>query len=274
MGKPTSVHVVVPWHNEEQFEQFCEAWQVLNVGCVTFCDETTIATFAPQRDTTKAGCAATKNAGIMRAIAAGADVVVVLDDDCFPTDTRNSRLASLVLGHLAALKPQPVPMFRTVTKPASRGTPFKPENRCMTMPVAASMGFWVGVGDYDAPSQLVYGPEHPMKFKTRPVFGQYFPLCGMNLAFTATWWPWCKFIDVPRYDDIWQGWLWQKKAYSMGYCFNLGGPLVRHASQSNVWANLKDEAQNAERNETLWREIAEARSHEYEELKREVGLDG
>lgn len=142
--------------------------------------------------------------------------------------------------HIKALEPQDVNMFETVTTPPSRGTPYF--NKTIKMPVAASMGFWTNIGDYDAPAQLVYGAKNPMKFKTDPIFSKYFAYSGMNVAFRSEWYPWCKFINNKRFDDIFAGYLFQKKAYSMGYCFNLNGLKVKHARQSNVWQNLKDES--------------------------------
>jgi hypothetical protein len=161
-------------------------------------------------------------------------------------------------------------MFDAVTEPPSRGTPYF--SRTIKMPVAASMGFWSHVGDYDAPSQLVHGALRPMSFDRSPKFGRYFPLCGMNLAFRAEEWPWCQFINVARFDDIWQGFIWQKKAYASGKCFNLNGPIVRHSRQSNVWANLKDESINLERNESIWKEIHNASELDYQKLVDVINL--
>ncbi len=239
--------VVVPWHNHIQLESFLDAWGV----------SATDPRLVLQRDTQREGCARTKNRGVERAIAAGAEIVIVLDDDCYPSEIAlgigQDSLAVFISRHEEALEPQPVDLFEAVTEPPSRGTPYF--TRAVEMPVAASMGFWEEVGDYDAPGQLVHGARHPMKFLGEVMFARYFPLCGMNLAFRASEWPWCMFINVPRFDDIWQGFLWQKKAYSEGKCFNLCGPLVKHSRQSNVWQNLRDEACNLERNETIWQEI-------------------
>ncbi len=236
--------VVVPWAREEQRDAFLRAWDVPVVP----------DWLVMQRDANREGCGVTKNKGIAEAMRRGAETVVILDDDCFPYQP-NFNLQQVVTQHRDALTPQPVQMFEAVTDPPSRGTPYA--ETMMTMPVAASMGFWMNVGDYCAVRQLVHGATHPMRFQRRAVFGRYFPLCGMNLAFNpGEWLPWCKFIDVPRYDDIWMGWLWQREAYRRKFCFNLAGPLVTHSRQSNVWQNLRDESAHAERNETLWRDIA------------------
>jgi hypothetical protein len=245
--------IVTPWHNASQRDQFLAAWGA----------DGNEPHLHMQQDKDRSGCALTKNRGIRAAIDKGAEVVIVLDDDCFPHSEAES-LEELIEKHLAALKPQPVELFQVVTHPPSRGTPYF--NRHITMPVAASMGFWTEIGDYDAPGQLVHGARTPMRFDRVAIHGRYFPLCGMNLAFRTSWWPWCQFIDVPRFDDIWQGFLWQKRAYSDGFCFNLNGPLVRHSRQSNVWQNLRDEAPNMERNETLWQDIHSAPSLDYDTL--------
>jgi len=249
--------VVVPWYNPRQIADFMSAWKI------TMDDPRVVF----QQDVKREGCATTKNKGIGAAVLRGADTVIILDDDCFPYVHDLQYFIDL---HEAALQPQEVEMFETVTSPASRGTPYF--SRTVKMPVAASMGFWTNIGDYDAPGQLVHGATHPMEFKQKAITGKYFPLCGMNLAFRLEEWPWCKFIDVPRFDDIWQGFLWQKKAYSEGKCFNLAGPLVEHSRQSNVWKNLRDEAPNMERNETLWQDIHNAPMADYEILKQKVGL--
>lgn len=252
------IKVITPWHNAEQLKTFLSAWGIEH-------DDSRIIL---QQDTSKEGCARTKNRGMIAAMDSGADAAIILDDDCFPGV--NMTLQDLIDRHEAALAPQPVTMFDIVTNPPSRGTPYF--NRSITMPVAASMGFWTHIGDYDAPGQLVHGATTPMEFHRKAYFGRYFPLCGMNLAFRLEEWPWCQFVDVPRFDDIWQGFLWQKKAYADGKCFNLNGPLVRHSRQSNVWQNLRDESISMERNETIWQEIHALPLDEYGKMLSILGI--
>lgn len=244
--------IVTPWHNVAQVRSFEDAWGEPYPQHVFI------------EDANKRGCAKTKNMGIALAQHYGAEVIVILDDDCYPApEVGPVTLDALVEQHLQALEPQQVPLFCAVTEPQSRGTPYF--CREVVLPVAASMGFWVEVGDYDAPSQLVRGATNPMSWKRQLIYGQYFPLSGMNLAFRTEQWPLCQFIDVPRFDDIWMGFIWQKIAYSKGQCFNLAGPIVRHVRQSSVWKNLKVEAQFLQLNETLWRTI-----HQDPSLDRDV----
>jgi hypothetical protein len=247
--------IVTPWHNPDQCRLFLEAWHLTG-------DEPFLVL---QRDTDAEGCAVTKNRGIRAAVERGAEIVVVLDDDCYPSVEATTAQELMTL-HASALTPQPFPLFSRVSDPPSRGTPY--HTRTVERPVAASMGFWLGVGDYDAPGQLVHGPTHRMQFRRRLIGDRYFALSGMNLAFRPIeWLPWCQFIDVPRFDDIWMGWLWQREAYRRGHCFNLQGPLVHHSRQSNVWTNLRDEAEFLETNETLWREIATHPGDDYDTLR-------
>ena len=258
----TEFRVVVPWHREEEVHEFKQAWRI---------GDDVPHWLILQQDKDRSGCAVTKNRGVARALEE-ADmeniVVVVLDGDCFPSK-EVATLSELAEAHIRALRPQPVRMFEAVTDPPSRGTPY--EELDIMMPVAASMGYWLKVGDYCAPRQLTHGAMKPMEFKRETMFARYFPLCGMNLAFRPMEWkPWCNFINVDRFDDIWQGWLWQHEAYRTGFCFNLNGPLITHSRQSNVWSNLAAEAKHLEVNETLWREIAASGFcgvHEYENLR-------
>jgi hypothetical protein len=249
--------VVVPWHRKEERDAFVEAWG-LNV----------VPAFLHfQQDADRAGCGATKNRGVIAAAAAGAEIVVVLDGDCYPAEEAPT-LEELLEHHVLALEPQPVEMYQPVTYPSSRGVPYF--DLTLTMPVAASMGFWLNVPDYCAVRQLAFAEEGDvMRFTRDTVFQRYFPLCGMNVAFKPdAWWPWWQFIDVSRFDDIWMGWLWQREAYRRGFCFNLNGPLITHSRQSNVWKNLIDEARYLEQTENLWKEIAQNSAGDYATLLR------
>lgn len=261
--------IITPWWNPAQKEAFLKAWGI--TGAIP--DYLIL-----QQDEKREGCARTKNKGIRKAIDQGAEYIIVLDDDCYPADGESlpdgEALEALAVRHIAALEPQKVIRTTGVMVPNSRGTVYR--NTKITMPVAASMGFWEGIPDFDAASQLVLSQlpvgDKPPYFLKAPQWCYAFPLCGMNLAFRASEWPWCQFINVPRFDDIFCGWIWQRKAYAEGKCFNLSGPMVKHSRQSNVWQNLRDEALNIERNETLWSDIATGPLLPYEEMLARYGL--
>ena len=232
--------VVVPWHNPKQRDEFLEAWQV----------KASDPRLVLQQDTTKAGCAQTKNAGIRQALSLGADVVCVLDDDCYPNHPSET-LDDFIEDHIIALEPVAVRMVAPTMRPHPRGMPYR--HTSVQMRVAASIGFWMDYPDLDAMSALVLG-ERPesVSFLRDPLYNMYFPFCGMNFAFKKQWADCAVLIDVPRFDDIWMGWIWQKVAYDAGCCFNFNGPLVRHVRQSNVWKNLEEEVRYLKTNEDLW----------------------
>jgi len=183
-----------------------------------------------------------------------------------------SPLNTFIADHLQALEPQPVDMFEAVTEPPSRGTPYF--ERTVRMPVAASVGFWTNIGDYDAPGQLIHGAQKPMQFRQQAIYGKYFAFSGMNFAFRSHWAHCARLVEnVGRFDDIWMGYFWQKMAYQKGHCFSLNGPAVRHSRQSNVFQNLRDEAPYLERNEGLWKQIhATPAGYTYDVLRRSFQL--
>jgi hypothetical protein len=234
--------VVVPWHNQKQRNDFLDAWKIHpRDSRVVF-----------QQDVDKSGCARTKNAGITCALDSGADIVVVLDDDCYPLEPRaEDPLQELIDDHKAALEPQEVQMVVPTMLPTPRGMPYL--NRTIKMQTAASIGLWTGYPDLDAMSALVLGPQpEGCQFLVSCVHGVMFPFCGMNYAFYKDQWDCAVHIDVPRFDDIWMGWIWEKVAYDKGKCFNMNGPKVEHVRQSNVWQNLEEETKYMKQNETLW----------------------
>lgn len=236
--------VVVPWHSAKQKETFKFEWGINDNDPVIF-----------QEDKNGDGCAATKNAGIKKAFDSGAEMICVLDDDCFPEYGGNT-IYEFIRGHAKALQPQKVQRVVASTIPNSRGTPYR--NGHMEMPVAASMGFWTDYPDFDAITALYLGETAKVEFNRRVIFGPYFPFCGMNFAFHRDWIDEAVLVNAPRWDDIWMGWVWEKIAYEKGFCFNLQGPTVRHSRQSNVWKNLWEEVKYVEQNETLWSRIASA----------------
>ena len=73
-----------------------------------------------QHDEHREGSGATKNKAIRRAVSDGAEVVVVLDDDCFPAVGGAQSLHELADRHLAALEAQPVASRSRRSMPRSR----------------------------------------------------------------------------------------------------------------------------------------------------------
>jgi len=242
--------VCVAWHNPKQIAKWKDAWGLHGTPDWLFLEQ----------DTDKAGCARTKNKAIKRALDAGVHYVICLDDDCFPAPLvegsamLENSLINFAEDHVTALQPQPVQMIVPTSRPLPRGFPYR--QHTIKMPVAASMGFWLKNPDFDAVRTLAEGETAgQFAFLQQTIYGKMFPLSGMNFAFHRAWADEAVLIDVPRFDDIWMGFIWQKIAYERRACFNLQGPMVTHSRQSNVWKNLQDEVRYLELNESLWSTI-------------------
>lgn len=238
--------VCVAWHDEKQKERFLSSWSVDSIPDWLFMEQ----------DKDHSGCAKTKNRAILRALEAKPEFICVIDDDISPSNDTTDTLQKWAEQHALCYHfPERVRVFEAVTEPPSRGTPYLPQNHFLELPVAAVMGFWVGVGDYCAAAQLVRGATTPMKFRKEAFFWRWFPLSGMNVSFRSELWPHFKFDEEhDRWDDIFSGYRLMAEAYRRGYCITTKGPTVRHSRQSDPFKNLKIEAEHAERNETLWRQ--------------------
>lgn len=184
------------------------------------------------------------------------EMIVTLDDDCFPVEGQGRFLQT----HWERLNEQGVTeaWVTTLEKTASRGVPYFTLNRMITC--ILNHGLWESAPDFDAPTQLLQSRNpHPVTWveKTIPV-GSYFPMCGMNLAFRPEAVPALYFLlmgaghQFDRFGDIWAGIILKKIADHLGYCVNSGRPAVKHLRASNVWANLRKESMALEANETFW----------------------
>lgn len=204
---------------------------------------------------------AIRNFGLLIAHQLGADLVVTLDDDCYPADARpfcQSHLDQMTAPRWI----ESVPNFRT------RGLPYR--NRGTTDTIKLSMGLWSNVPDLDAPQSLADmtlaagGWTPPGGSRIMPS-GQYWPLCGMNLAVRREALPLCYFplmgqgSPYDRFDDIWMGIWAQKIAAHLGWQISAGEPWVQHSRASDIMVNLVKEAPGIAANEHFWQIIDAAR---------------
>lgn len=212
------------------------------------------------------------------------DMIVTLDDDCYPLEGAGDFLGE----HWARLsEPARSEAWRsTVQGVVPRGVPYyqrQRETECVL-----NHGLWAGVPDYDAPTQLL-GSREPARCEfvdqTIPV-GCYFPMCGMNVAFKPAIAPAFYFLlmgrDHPydRFGDIWAGVFVKKVCDHLGYAVTSGRPAILHKRASNVWANLRKEAPGLEVNEHLWRAVDRVVLTQrtvagcYAELAEKLEMDG
>jgi hypothetical protein len=213
------------------------------------------------------------------------DMIVTLDDDCYPIerggegflDRHWQRLEEG--GSHAAWTPSGI-------GPITRGHPYYETER--RWPCAINHGLWQRVPDYDAPTQMVLqrtGGDFEFENRTIPT-GRYFPMCGMNVAFRPIVVPAFYFLlmgrshPVDRFGDIWAGVFVKRICDHLGWAVNSGDPAIDHQRASNVWANLRKEAPGLELNETLWRSVDETRLTEttfagcYRQIAEALPTDG
>lgn len=197
--------------------------------------------------------------GFWKAWQSGARAILTLDDDCYP---HGPGFLATHRRHLT----EPVHCPRWVssgTGAKPRGMPY--ETRADTRACALSHGLWTSVPDLDAITRLAAGGAPPEFAPVDQVVppGMYFPMCGMNLAFTAELAPAMYFLlmgrDWPydRFGDIWCGLFAKKICDHLGLAVRSGSPHVDHRSASDVWQNLEKELPGYEVNETLWLAVDE-----------------
>lgn len=210
-----------------------------------------------------------KNAGIRsygfwKAYMLGADIIITLDDDCYPVDR------DFVEQHIANLSGS-APEKWINTYPHrdfvfTRGIPYHVRDK---HPVVVSHGLWTNKIDLDAKTQMKAGdinmPSYPSMIQFIPK-NVYFPMCSMNLAFRREATPLMYFPlmgfdpDIKpwgydRFDDIWAGIIAKKICDHLGLAVINGSPFVEHRKASDPYKNLLKERKGVQTNETLWKAV-------------------
>jgi hypothetical protein len=192
--------------------------------------------------------------GYWKAWAMGADVTFTLDDDCFPVDGNH------VSGHVQNLDATPA-WQTSVSHLHVRGLPYS--NVGVLRNVQVSVGLWSGHPDVDAVQTLAArGPfdavvARGLHSRLMPS-DQYFPLCGMNLAFRRDVAclmhcpPMGQHSPYGRFDDIWSGLVIQRICRHLRYGIVCGHPIVDHRRASDPFTNLVTEAPGIAANEWMW----------------------
>lgn len=175
------------------------------------------------------------------------DIIITLDDDTLPIDGQDS-----IQQHLDALNARFPLGWMSSTSEYMRGMPYwnREQSECVV-----SHGGWIGVGDWDAPTQLVEGNRPYTMYKGVIPRGVYFPFCGMNVAFKRKMLPYMYYapmgyrVGMDRFADIWLGIHLRRICDENEWSIASGYSIVRHERASNVWANLAKEAKGLPLNE-------------------------
>lgn len=213
-----------------------------------------------------------KNAGIrvygfLKAYQLGAEVIITLDDDCYPVKNQN-----LVEQHIKNLNLKAAADNWFSTYPHdkfnfTRGYPYHIRNK---KEVVISHGLWSNKLDLDAKTEL------KLKKLNEPILSSnylqfipknyFFPMCSMNLAFKVKITPIMFFPMMgydnygnkwpfDRFDDIWAGIFAKKVIDHLEYGVVNGIPFVNHKKASDPKKNLEKEKKGLIVNEYLYQKV-------------------
>lgn len=279
------IAVVIPTIRPESFKTFMKAWKplfdkhqvtlvVVEDGknpIVHYISGKEVGVKLPAEDVMGkyVSCLTNFNAGIrnlgfayVAAELEEVEYIITLDDDEVP-------VGDPIQDHVDALnKRVPVSWISTAVDDYTRGFPYGIRNEAE---VVVSHGVWIGVADWDAPTQLVMGSRRPINFYRGAIpKGVYYPMCSMNLAFKRKMLPYIFHapwaLGINRFDDIFAGIESKREIDKHGWAAVTGYATVEHDRASNTFKNLKDEAPGIELNETFWQGDE---SHEYFKIYRE-----
>ncbi len=192
--------------------------------------------------------------GYYKAASADVDLIVTLDDDCYPLGDRFIERHHEKLSQRA----DEDGWVSTGEGILPRGIPYQTRQR--TAECVINHGLWSKVPDFDAVTQLL---NERLNQEFRPVEqviprGKFYPMCGMNLAFKPKIVPAMYFLlmgrewPFDRFGDIWCGIFSKRICDHLGFAVRSGEPRIEHQRASNVWTNLRKETPGYEVNETLW----------------------
>jgi hypothetical protein len=229
----------------------------------------------------KTGCV--RSFGCLMAHRMHPDMIVCLDDDCYP----DPGYTGFLLRHWERLQSSSDPCWTsTADEFQPRGMPYY--NVARTGPAILNHGLWNNIPDFDASTQLQH-QRTPLSlaWSSRTVpRGHYFPMCSMNIAWRPALTPAMYFLlmgpsySYDRFGDIWGGVLVKRVCDHLGLAVNTGEPAIEHQRASNVWTNLRKEATGLEVNERFWQEVDSVRLTEsdvkscYIELAQKLSLEG
>lgn len=179
-----------------------------------------------------------------------ADVVISLDDDCYPYSE------NFVQSHTNSLE-DPSFLDTFLTYPTfPRGVPTSRKRAYRTV---LNHGVWVQNPDFDAFTEMIF--KEPTLQALLPIREQIpkglpFSLCGMNFSFKKELKPAMFFQGfLPRYDDIFAGLFSKIICDHLNLGMKNGLPYVNHSKASNIYTNSHKEANGFILNERWFRDF-------------------
>lgn len=201
--------------------------------------------------------------GFWKAYQKGADVIITLDDDCYPTDDE------FVKGHLDNLSFRaPYKWINTYPNYKWMFTRGFPYNNRTKYKVKISHGLWSGALDLDGITEVklprLLNENIYKNIRQIIPFDYYYSMCSMNLAFTRDITPIMFFPMMGenpegknwpynRYDDIWAGVFSKKIMDHLKMAVVNGSPFINHKKASKPKENHIKELSGMRLNEKIWK---------------------
>lgn len=181
------------------------------------------------------------------------DYIYTIDNDCYP-----ERFDYWSNGHHKMLQePATLDWVNTVHEPYMRGFPYEIRDKAF---VIMNHGLWSNIPDLDGKTMLERPDLRFKPFTESEVVpkNNFFPMCGMNLAWRRGLTPAMYFglfgpeYGFDQYDDIWAGIIVKKIIDHLGYAVRSGFPSVEHRKQSDAQTNIRKQAPGLAMNERFW----------------------
>ena len=217
-----------------------------------------------------------RNYGFLYAYKQNYDVIITLDDDCYPInnsyfDEHIKRLQSYDTDYFNVLE-----LYNSVPEnifvKGTRGYPTEPNDK--KYPVVLNQGLWLG--DLDLPAKTIMEnngmdgkiPQNiSSKFEVAKNLilpeTKLLTVCEMNLAFRGEVAPIAPIsyqdpdgVGINRYDDIWAGIFMKKIFDKLGKRMSVGLPLIKHnKAPRNIITDVELEAKGDKLNSFIWQNL-------------------
>ena len=217
-----------------------------------------------------------RNYGFLYAYKQNYDVIITLDDDCYPItpsyfNEHMSRLQTHDTDYFNVLE-----LYKNVPEnvfvKGTRGYPSEPSNK--KYPVVLNQGLWLG--DLDLPARTIMeinGMDGKIPQNISSQFqvtknmivpeNKLLTVCEMNLAFKREVAPVAPIayqdpdgIGINRYDDIWAGIFMKKIFDKVGKRMSVGSPVITHnKAKRNIVTDVDLEAKGDKMNSFLWQNL-------------------
>jgi len=215
--------------------------------------------------------------GFLYAYKQNYDVIITLDDDCFPSsetffDEHINKLKNLHEDHFNPLNAYSnIPNY--VLKNGSRGYPTSNQKK---YPVVVNQGLWLG--DLDLPATTIHelgGKDGkippPISTESKVIHDfiipkdQFVTFCGMNVSclrevVPAFLWAYQDpdGFGISRYDDIWAGLFIKKILDKLEKRMGLGFPTIKHVKGSrDLQIDIENESKGNLMNNFLWSNLGD-----------------